>query len=927
MRRLGAIMKPMVRVCGTLLLGLLLAACDNTTADEHVTRAEAALAGHETRTAVIELKNALQKAPDHAQARLLLGEAQLELGDYPSALKELERALDLGLDDDRVRAGLLRAKLRLGRHQEVIGALEDAGALTPSLAVILADAYLASGDLGRAHALYEQGSALSDGNMGLGVVAWQQGDVERAERHLARAVELDPRNADAWLRKGELELALQRLEAAEASFAKAAELPASRVLGHVGLVRSALLQKNLAVASDRAGRLLEIAPSFPMAHYLDGLVRFEQQDLEGAEAAIREVQRVAPDHPPSLYLMGAIKYRQRHLAQAENNLQRYLAQDPGNESAAKLLASARFDQGSYERAVEVLTPFVAGTRDPQVLAMYGAAQLRLQRPAEATAALERAVDMAPDAAPFRNQLALSLLAAGDRSRAEAELESAIEVDGEQFQSGYLLAMLRMRDRDWEAAGEAVESLIESNPDNPMGYNLRGALALMAEDVAGARRAFATALEKDPQFLPAVQNLARLAEQQGDRAAAMGHYQAFLESSPDNEGALIALADLALRAGDRAAAADHLQRAAAAHSDAVRPRLGLARLHLAEGRVQAASEAVDEALALAPDLPDLLLLRAEIDLRRGDVAAAKAAAVRLQAGVAEAAGAGGGASPTLYLALGSLQARLGDRDLARSNLERALSLSDGNNPAALRALARLDLGSGDADAAAAKVERLLAAGDDAPGTRLLQADVLLAQGQRAEAERMLTELADAGAREAVMRLATLSLADGDAAAAAGRLEEWLGRFPGDLGAELLLADALMRQDQDRALARYERLSDTGNAVVLNNLAWLYMERNDPRAVETARRALAAAPDNPDVLDTVGWVLLKSDVDVSEAVSLLRRSVQLNPRNASVQYHLGVALRESGDLAGAREALRRALDVEGFPEAREARAALAALEGAD
>ncbi len=927
MRSLGAIMKSKVRVCGYLLLGLLLAACDDTTADEHVARAEAALIEHETRTAVIELKNALQKAPDHAQARLLLGEAQLDLGDYPSALKELERALDLGLDDDRVRAGLLRAKLRLGRHQEVIGALEGAGALAPNFAVLLADAYLMSGDLGKAQALYEQGSSLSDGNLGLGVVAWQQGDVERAERYLARAVELDSRNAEAWLRKGELELANQRLAAAEASFTEAAALPASRVLGHVGLVRSALLQKDLPVAAQRAKRLLQMAPDFPMAHYLDGLVRFEQQDLEGAEAAIREVQRVAPDHPPSLYLMGVIKYGQRHLAQAENNLQRYLAQDPGNESAAKLLASTRFDQGNYERAVEVLAPFLEGTRDPQILAMYGAAQLRLQRPAEATAALERAVDLAPDAAPFRNQLALSLLAAGDRSRAEAELESAIEVDGEQFQSGYLLAMLRLRDRDWEAAGEAVESLIENSPDNPMGYNLRGALALREEDVAAARRAFTTALEKDPQFLPAVQNLARLAEQQGDRAVAMGHYQAFLKSSPDNEGALVALADLALRAGDRAAAADHLQRAAAAHADAVRPRLGLARLHLAEGRVQAASEAVDEALALAPDLPDLLLLRAEIDLRRGDVAAAKAATVRLQARAAEAAGQGAGGNSALYLALGSLQARVGDRALARSNLERALSLSEGDNPAALRALARLDLGSGDTDAAAAKVERLLAAGDDAPGTRLLQADVLLTQGKRDEAEGMFADLAEEGVREGLMRLATLSLADGDAAAAARRLEGWLGRFPGDLGAELLLADALMRQDQDRALARYENLVETGNAVVLNNLAWLYMERNDPRAVDMARRALEAAPDNPDILDTVGWILLQGDGDVQEAVTLLRRSVQLNPGNASVQYHLGVALRESGDLEGAREALRRALDVEGFPEASEARAALASLERAD
>lgn len=83
----------------------------------------------------------------------------------------------------------------------------------------------------------------------------------------------------------------------------------------------------------------------------------------------------------------------------------------------------------------------------------------------------------------------------------------------------------------------------------------------------------------------------------------------------------------------------------------------------------------------------------------------------------------------------------------------------------------------------------------------------------------------------------------------------------------------------------------------------------------------------MLDTLGWVLLKQGDDRDEAVRVLRRSVQLNPGNPSVQYHLGIARRETGDRAGARQALTRALEggAEGgaFPEAEEAREALAAL----
>jgi putative PEP-CTERM system TPR-repeat lipoprotein len=901
-----------------MLLCVSLAACDSTTAQEHTANAQERLSEGEIRTAVIELKNALQKDPDLADARALLGEAHLRLGDYPSALKELERALDLGLDNDRVRVALLRTKVRLGNYQEVIGALEDSGALEPRFAVILADAYLQAGDAGKAEALYRQGESLSEGNLGLGLIAWQEGDLEQANRYLTEAVRLDRSNWEAWLRKGEYELSRGAYDEADAAFTEAVGLPAADVLGRVGLARVDLSRGDLEAAAAEVQELLRRAPGFAVAHYLDGLVRFQQQDLDGAEAAIREVQRTAPDHPPSLYLMGAIKYRQGQFAQAESSLQRYLAEDPGNESAAKLLASTRFDQENFQGTVDALQPFVAGTDDPQLLAMHGAAHLRLGNPAEAARSLERSVELAPDMAPFRNQLALSLLAAGDRSGAEAELESAIEVDGEQFESDYLLAMLRMRDGEWEAASEAVESLVRKHPDSPIGHNLRGAVALGIEDREAARAAFRRALEIDPAFLPAVQNLARLELADDNPEQAVALFETFLEANAGHEGALLALAELALRGGDRETATSYLEQAVDANPGAVRPSLGLARLYLASGRAEDAGRVIREALQLAPGTPDLLLHLAEVHLRSGDTTAAVRVAKQLQSRVAA-----GSDNVALLLAVGRLQARVGEIALARGNLERVLAKTDGGEAAALQALARLDLRERKLDQARARLQQLQNIAADDRETQLLDADLAMADGRRADAEKIYTSLAEAGVRDGVLRLAALSLAEGDASAALEHLEGWIEEYPGDLGAQLLSADALMRHDQEQAVTRYETLLGTGNPVVLNNLAWLYMEKGDPRAVAVARRAVEAAPDNPDILDTLGWVLLKQGGDRAEAVRVLRRSVQLNPGNPSVHYHLGIALRDTGDVAGARDALGRALENEGFPEADEARAALAAL----
>ncbi|MEQ8859923.1 MAG: PEP-CTERM system TPR-repeat protein PrsT [Pseudomonadales bacterium] len=900
------------------LLALLLAAgCGSTSAEQHLENARARMAEGEVRTAVIELKNALQKSPDLADARLLLGEAHDRLGDYPSALKEFERALDLGLDNERVRAGLLRSKVRLGRFNEVIGELEGRSDLTPPLAVVLGDAYLDAGDLAGARSMYERGRPLPESSLGLGTIAWQEGDTAAAAVLLQEAVDQDSGNSEAWLRKGEFELSRGATDPARAAFSAATKLQASRVAGHIGLARVALIAGDLDAAAADVKRVLDLAPDYPGAHYLDGLIRYERQDIDGAEAAIREVQRVVPDHGPSLYLMGAIKYQQGQRAQAEENLQRYLAQDPANESAAKLLASVAFDRGDQARVVELLDPHSADTADPQLLAMLGAARMRLGQPTAATPLLERAVALAPDMAPFRNQLALSLLAGGDRTRAEAELEGAIEVDGQQFESDYLLVMLQMRERDWRAADESIRTLIEKNPDGPVGYNLRGALAVEQGDAEAARSAFAAALQRDPGFFPAVQNLARLAQQEGDSQRAIELFQDFLERNPADEGALLALAELSLGGGRSDQALDYLERAVAENPESVRARLALAQVLLAAGRLDQSAVVVDQALERAPDLAQLSLLRAEIDWRRGDLQKARTLAARLQSRLVRDA-----ADASLVLALGDLQSRLGQLSEARSNLERVLTLADGDNAAAQRSLARIDLAEGKVREARARVDLLLEEASDAD-TRLLSADVLLAEGRGDEAQRQLEQLASSGEREAVIRLAGLQLGTGDVSGAVARLEGWLQDHPGDRLAELLLADALMATDKRGAIVRYENLLDTGNPVVLNNLAWLYMEQGDDRAVATARRAADVAPDNAEVLDTLGWVLLQQGGRVDEALRVLRRSAQLKPDNPSIQYHLGIALRESGDVAGARAALTRALEASAFPEADQARDALAGL----
>ena len=101
-------------------------------------------------------------------------------------------------------------------------------------------------------------------------------------------------------------------------------------------------------------------------------------------------------------------------------------------------------------------------------------------------------------------------------------------------------------------------------------------------------------------------------------------------------------------------------------------------------------------------------------------------------------------------------------------------------------------------------------------------------------------------------------------------------------------------------------------LLNNLAWVYYQVKDPRAVDTARRANELMPDNPNVLDTLGWIVANSG-QPEQAVDPLRQAYQLSGGNPEIGYHLAFALAEAGQTAEARE-LIDALLAEGVSPTR-------------
>ena len=903
-------------VCGALLF--FVSACDSKTPEMHFADAQSKVAEGQEQVAVIELKNAIQKNPQFAEARSLLGQIHFNLGDMPAALKELERALDLGQNDTITRLHILKAKLAMGRYSEVVGELEEATALDPEFAVVLGDAYIFAGDYEKAKPMVAQGMHLADGLLVAAKLAHLENDLDRALSYLERAVGISPRLTSAWLYKGEIELMRADGEAAETSFSAAANLPGGNVSGAMGTVRAMLVQDDLDRAANAVGPLVSRAKDYPPAQYLNGLIKFRQEDIDGAEVALRIVQQYAPDHLPTLYLMGVVKSQQGKLNQAADNLRRYLARDQNNLSVRKLLATIYADQGKSEEVVGLLQPFEGKHSDPQVWALLGSAALREGDMSRATEAFSKAVELAPDMAPFRNQLALSLLSSGEEEAAKSELAAAVELDGDQFQSDYILAMIEARKGNFESAVDAVERIITKSPDNPIGYNLRGATFLAQGDPDSASNAFKEALSKDPSYFPAAGNLVRLLENQNDTEGAEAVLKASMQSDPQSELAQLGYVEFLIRRGDLDAALEQLGSTIEQNRESVRARIGQGRLLLVTSRIDEAERATRELINLAPDLPDALLLKAEVELAAGDQASARSTVSKLQTLLDEFSN-----NAPLLAAVGNLQLRTGELTLARKNLEKAASLAN-SPPRVLTDLVRLELVEGNASGAEQQLSELKTKGVLNEEVSLLEGDVLLASGQRSAAEAHFKSLAEQGSRAGTTGYALLLAGQGENVLAEEVLEEWLDEHPGDKGMRMALANVGVSSGElAKAKAEYEALMPSDDPVLLNNLAWIYMEEGDDRAEDVARRAYSVLPNNADVADTLGWILVQKGSE-QEGLQFLRSSARNKPQDPAIQYHLAVAYERTGNRRDALAALKRALSTSAeFPGRADAESLLESL----
>jgi tetratricopeptide (TPR) repeat protein len=146
-----------------------------------------------------------------------------------------------------------------------------------------------------------------------------------------------------------------------------------------------------------------------------------------------------------------------------------------------------------------------------------------------------------------------------------------------------------------------------------------------------------------------------------------------------------------------------------------------------------------------------------------------------------------------------------------------------------------------------------------------------------------------------------------AAGVAFLQAWVDEHPGDeLVAQTLAEGYYALGDHQRAMALLEQALERSpdNPMLLNNLAVVYNDLDDPRALVYARRAHDLLPSAAETGDTLGWVLV-SRGQLSEGLKYLRDAQTRAAGDPGISYHIAVALKGLGRTEEAMAQLTRLL----------------------
>ncbi|WP_018228106.1 XrtA/PEP-CTERM system TPR-repeat protein PrsT [Methyloversatilis universalis] len=879
--------------------------------------------------AIIQLKNALKADPNFLAAHMLLGRAALRKGDYAAAEVALREAQKRGVSRAEYIVPLANLLLAIGRQKEVLETLQ-VDDLPPGvryeMTLVRAKAYLELGQYPQALATVKeartQNASAASAVVLQSRIALQAGRPDEAASLAEQATSMAPSDTDAWGQRAAVAYAAGQLSQALGYYDRAVQFGPDN--GEALLGRGSVLM-DLGRMQDAKQSLLRSSDADvtePRAAYLRAVIAESEGNKDEARKLLSEVAGLIDPLPRSVLTSRshlALIAGLSHLAmggavKAKEYFELHIRFFPQQMAARKPLASLQLAMDEPAAAISTLEPLMrsGGARDPEVLTLMANAYSKLKRYQQATELLEQAAKLG-NSSQVRTSLGLSLIGGKQTALGTEQLRNALREDPGQARASTALALVALRENQPRKAVELMEAVVKREPGNLAALNLLGVARAAARDFAGARKAYEKVMAADPKFDGVKLNLARLDIAEGKPDQARARLDALLKEKPDQASALFERAMLDASTGRSADALRGLETLHAKHLNHVEGRVALIDLYLQTG---ALDKALETAKGVSQGQPGYLQVQgalARVQLARGDATGARSTLTAMTR-VADF-------DPGAQYRIAQLQRLAGNPAGAAYSLEKALQGDPGFVPAKIMQ-ADLLLAEGQIDKADARAQEVLKSPAAPADAYRVAGDAAMARSRWSDAIAHYRSALGRGAGADVAgRLYEAHRRAGSQQQGRAAIEALVRERPKDMAVRLLLSQVQTAAGQlKEARATLEGVikSVGESAPVLNNLANLQWQMQDPAAQQTAERAFKLAPSDPVVLDTLGWILAqKGQHDL--ALRHLREARLRSPQNPEIRYHLGWALAKAGRVSEARQELDAALQAGvSFPGDDKARA---------
>ena len=676
--------------------------------------------------------------------------------------------------------------------------------------------------------------------------------------YIERATLAEPDNVDLWIWNGAYSVLIGEYADAELAFEEALDLMGSydtMTAKRYSVLQSIQVPLQMQQKDEEALRYAQTVAESPQGQFLqtyeNAVTSFQEGDIVGAEAELSRVLALVPDDPNANILMGLAQYEAGDYIAAQESLSRFVNEVTTTPQPIRALAATQLRLNRPDLAIDTLNRALSNfPEDASLFSMIGLAQQQLGDLESSIISFEKALEIQPENADTNLALSSSYYLLGDLVSTQDQLLNAIELDPGLNQAKSNLINLYAEQDNLEVARSSAMRWLDSEPNSTF-HNILVALVEIADgNYNDARTYLNTSIELDSSNILPRMLLARLAATEENFTEAESILDEVLARSPTNPEALSGLLTLGATLGTLEEKVAQVESIVENFPDAIEPPLVLSAFYTNTNNLEDA------------------LQYAEIALERNENDSTRNAMIQV-------------------LLAQATQARVQNDLVSATNLvEEALELNE-DNIAALTVATGIAVQLSEFEKAENYIETIKTLQPNSSFGFEIEGDLYIEREfytQATDAFQQAWEFSKTA--QLGSKLYRAYLASGQNDEANLFLSQWLVEMPEN--ATVNMFAGMVKQEQGLVSESQEHYEialneQPENAIALNNLAWLYMEPEPERALELASRAAELYPDNPDILDTYGWILFNQG-EAELAAEFIQQAYELAPDSEAIAEHL-------------------------------------------